>query len=54
MSNEPGGGIANDVFYFYTNIGFERWRRLTPLRCAGHPLFGFAGKRGLKVYYLFI
>jgi hypothetical protein len=35
-----------------TNIGVERWRRLTRLRCAGHPLFGFAGKRDLKSYYL--
>jgi hypothetical protein len=27
-------------------------RRLTRRGCARHPLFGFAGKRGLKFYYL--
>jgi hypothetical protein len=29
------------------------WRRLTRRGYARHPLFGFAGKRGLKIYYWF-
>jgi hypothetical protein len=37
----------------YASIRFERWRRLTRLRCAGHPLFGFAGKRDSKIQCLF-
>jgi putative alpha-1,2-mannosidase len=41
------------MFNIYTKIGFERWLRLTRRGCARHPLFGFAGKRGLKIYYLF-
>ncbi len=35
----------------YTSIRFERRRRFTRLRCAGHPLFTCGGKRGLNDEY---
>jgi len=50
-SLQLSGYGTHDVLGGNTNTGVERRRRLTRRGYARHPLFGFAGKRGLKFHY---